>query len=90
MRLDGAGWRATAALRVHATLHLPSLPPYSPELNPVEYLSDHLRESYMGNQVFGSLDAVVDHLCARLYYLHQHREGSSIIWLASTGSKLYL
>jgi len=74
MLLDGAGWHTAAALQVPPTLHLLPLPPYSPELNPVEHLWDHLRENYIGNQVFSSLDAVVDHLCAGLHYLHQHRE----------------
>jgi transposase len=46
----------------------------SPELNLVEHLWDHLREDDIGNQVFASLDAVADHLCASLHYLHQHRE----------------
>jgi hypothetical protein len=74
MLLDGAGWHTAAALQVPPTLHLLPLPPYSPELNSVEHLWDHLRENYIGNQVFASLDAVVDHLCAGLRYLHQHRE----------------
>jgi transposase len=34
----------------------------TPELNPVEYLWDHLPENYMGNQVLASWDAFVDHL----------------------------
>jgi len=74
MLLDGAGWHTAAALRVPPNLHLLPLPPYSPELNPVEHLWDHLRENYMGNQVFSSLDAVVNQLCAGLHYLHQHHE----------------
>ena len=54
-------------------LHLPPLPPYSPEFNPVEHVWNHLRENYMGNRVFSSLDDVVNQLCAGLhYYLHQH------------------
>jgi hypothetical protein len=74
---DAAGWRRlapAAALQVPPTVHLLPLPPYSPELNPVEHLSDHLRESCIGNQAFRSLDAVVEHLCAGLHYLHQQRE----------------
>jgi transposase len=74
MLLDGAGWHTAAALHVPPTVHLLPLPPNSPELNPVEHLWDHLRENYIGNEVFRSLDAVVDHLCAGLHYLHQHRE----------------
>ena len=45
MLLDGAGWYRAAALRVPSTLRLLSLPPYSPELNPVEHLWDHLRKN---------------------------------------------
>jgi transposase len=59
-------------LQVPPTLHLLPLPPYTPELNPTEHLCDHLRENYIGNQVFTSLDAVIDQLCAGLHYLHQH------------------
>jgi hypothetical protein len=33
-----------------------SLPPYSPELNPVEYLWDDIREKEFPNKVFGSMD----------------------------------
>jgi hypothetical protein len=43
-----------------------SLPPYSPELNPVEHLWDELREKAFGNRVFDSLDALEDHLEAAL------------------------
>jgi len=74
MLLDGAGWHTAAALQVPPTLHLLPLPPYSPELNPVEHLWDHLRENYIANHVFSSLDAVVDQLSAGLHYLHQHHE----------------
>jgi len=35
---------------------------------------DHLRENYIGNEVFTSLVAVVDQLSAGLHYLHQHQD----------------
>ena len=38
------------------------LPPYAPELNPVEHLWDELREKSFHNRVFDSLDALEDHL----------------------------
>ena len=72
MLLDGAGWHRALALRVPPTLHLLPLPPYSPELNPVEHLWEHLRENYIGNHVFSSLDAVIDQLSTGLQHLHQH------------------
>jgi transposase len=37
-------------------------PPYSPELNPVKNLWDELREKSFHNRVFGSLDALENHL----------------------------
>jgi transposase len=45
--LDGAGWHGSKALRVPSNITLVPLPPYSPELNPVErvwlYLSASCR-----------------------------------------------
>ena len=56
--LDGAGWHRANELRVPESIRLLFLPPYSPELNPVEHLWDHLRDNYFGNSVFESLDQV--------------------------------
>lgn len=74
MLLDGAAWHRAVALRVPSRLRLLPLPPYSPELNPVEHIWEHLRENYFGNRVFPSLSAVVDQLCAGLRDLDQHPE----------------
>lgn len=71
MLLDGAGWHRAHAVQVPATIRLIPLPPYSPELNPVEHVWEFLRENYMGNRVFPSLTPVVDHLCQGLRALHQ-------------------
>ena len=38
------------------------MPPYSPELNPVEHLWDDLREKSFHNRVFDSIDALESHL----------------------------
>jgi transposase len=66
MLLDGAGWYRAVALCVPPTLRLLPLPPYRPELNPVERLWEYLRENSFGNRVFSSLSAVVDCLCQGL------------------------
>jgi transposase len=71
MLLDGAGWHTAGDLRVPPTMQLVALPPSSPELNPVEHLWDHLRENYIGNRVFTSLDGVVAQLCTGLRDLHR-------------------
>jgi hypothetical protein len=62
MVLDGAGWHASGELRVPPNVRLLSLPPYAPELNPVEHLGDELREKRFHNHVFDRLDALEDHL----------------------------
>ena len=43
-------------------LRLLLLPPYSPELNPVEHIWDDLREKHFHNHVFDSIDALENHL----------------------------
>ncbi|MCA0325828.1 MAG: IS630 family transposase [Proteobacteria bacterium] len=62
MVLDGAGWHVGAELRPPPNMRLLSLPPYAPELNPVEHVWDELREKRFHNRVFDSLDALEDHL----------------------------
>lgn len=56
--LDGAGGHVAKDLVVPKRVHLVCLPPYSPELNPVEHLWDHLRENYFGNLTFDTLAAM--------------------------------
>jgi hypothetical protein len=74
MFLDRAAWHCAGALQVPASMRLLFLPPYSPELNPVEHLWDHLRENYFGNQVFHSLDDVETRLCQAYRDLFAHPE----------------
>ena len=62
MVLDGAGWHASGELHPPADMRLLSLPPYAPELNPVEHVWDELREKRFHTRVFDSLDALEDHL----------------------------
>lgn len=66
MVLDGAGWHKSQSMAIPENVRLLPLPPYSPELNPVEHLWDELREKYFHNQVFDSLDALEDQLVAGL------------------------
>ena len=62
MVLDGAGWHTARNLIVPSNMRLLPLPPYSPELNPVEHLWDELREKHFHNRIFACLDAVEQHL----------------------------
>ena len=67
--MDGAGWHHAHELRIPDSLRLLFLPPYSPELNPVELLWDHLRENHISNRVFDTLSEVEEALCHGLSYL---------------------
>ena len=62
MVIDGAGWHRARALKAPANIHLLKLPPYAPELNPVEHVWDELREKFFHNRVFPSLKALERHL----------------------------
>ena len=55
-------------------LRLQMLPPYLPELNPVENFWDELREKSFHNRVFDSLDALENHLEAAMRDMEKDRE----------------
>lgn len=56
--MDKAGWHTTNALEVPPNIILWYLPPYSPELNPVELLWRQIRLNYFNNKSFETLDEV--------------------------------
>lgn len=63
--LDGAGWHKLGGkLRVPDNVSLLPLPPYSPELNPVENVWQFLRQNQLSNRVVDGYDAIVDACCA--------------------------
>jgi transposase len=55
---DGAGWHPAGSLAVPANRTLVVLPPYSPELNPVERRWRYLREHHGSNRVYRNVDAL--------------------------------
>jgi len=50
--LDQAGWHTAKRLKVPSNATLLHLPPYSPELNPVERVWAYLRSHHLSNQVY--------------------------------------
>jgi len=68
--LDGAGWHQNGGrLKVPENISLLHLPPYSPELNPVENVWDYLRANKLSNSVFDTYDTIVDRCCAAWTWL---------------------
>jgi transposase len=80
MVLDGAGWHKNESLMIPDNLRLLCLPPYSPELNPVEHIWDDLREKEFHNRVSDSIDSLEDHLEKTLHDMeHDHERIRSIV-----------
>ena len=58
---DGAGWHQTGGkLRVPDNITLLPLPPYSPELNPMENVWEYLRGNKLCALVWDSYEAIVE------------------------------
>ncbi len=75
MVVDGASSHSAKYLRVPKNMALVKLPPYSPELNPVEHLWDELREKEFANQVFETLGAVIAQAARGLKKMEEHPDG---------------
>ena len=60
---DGAAWHKSGSLCVPENIHLFFIPPYTPEMNPIEQIWKELRKRGFRNEVFASLEKVVDRLC---------------------------
>lgn len=69
MVMDSAGWHKAKALNIPENMRLVFLPPYSPELNPVEHVWEEIREKWFPNKVFRNLDAVENLLVEALVTL---------------------
>lgn len=70
--LDGASSHRGQDLQVPDNISLVPLPPYSPELNPVENFWKEVKKQGFYNRVFGSMTEVEDHLEIRLKYFEDH------------------
>lgn len=74
LTLDGAGWHKSKDLKLPNNIRLLFLPPYSPQLNPVENIWDYVREQkQFNNHTFKSIDHVEEHLEQKLWQLTKER-----------------
>lgn len=71
---DQAASHRAKTLTIPKNIRLHPLPPYSPQLNPVEHLWDEIREKYFPNRLFDSMDQLEDHLCDALRSMHSKRK----------------
>ena len=60
---DGAAWHKSARLELPENIVLFHIPPYTPEMNPIEQIWKEIRKRGFRNEVFATLEKVVDRLC---------------------------
>lgn len=60
---DGAAWHKSSSLKIPENIELIFIPPYIPEMNPIEQIWKEIRKIGFKNEVFQTLQKVVDRLC---------------------------
>jgi len=58
--MDQAGWHKAKALQVPDNITILYLPPYSPELNPIERLWAYLRSHYLANRAYRDYEHLLE------------------------------
>lgn len=64
--IDGAGWHKSEELKIPKNITLIKLPPYSPELNPMERVWEELRKLRLSNTYYDSYDEI-DQACVETW-----------------------
>jgi putative transposase len=60
---DKASWHTANGLQIPKNIEIIPLPPYTPEMNPIEQIWAWIRLHGFRNELFKTLDNVVDRLC---------------------------
>ena len=63
MVCDGAAWHKSKELKIPDNITIVDIPPYTPEMNPIEQIWRELRTQGFKNEVFKTLEDVVNRLC---------------------------
>lgn len=62
--MDCASWHKSKDLKVADNIHIMYLPAYSPELNPVERLWQHMKSNILKNKIYETIDDLKEAVCA--------------------------
>lgn len=60
---DGAAWHRSMGLCIPKNIEIFKLPPATPEMNPIEQIWKEIRKRGFRNEIFKTLDKVIDRLC---------------------------
>ena len=66
MACYGAAWHKSKGLNIPENIELVFIPPYTPEMNPIEQIWKQIRMIGFRNEIFSSLDKVVDRLSSTI------------------------
>jgi len=66
---DGAAWHKAKSLNIPKNIILFFIPPYTPEMNPIEQIWKEIRKIGFRNEIFTTLEHVVNRLCKTIQML---------------------
>ena len=69
---NDAAWNKSGALEVPENIELFHIPPYTPEITPIEQVWKEIRKRGFHNEVFATLSKVVDRLCETICSISNH------------------
>lgn len=69
---DGASWHKSKALNIPENIKIIHIPPYTPEMNPIEQIWKEIRKIGFKNEIFATLEKVVDRLCETIVSLSKN------------------
>ena len=69
---DGAAWHRSNGLKVPENIEFIHIPPYTPEMNPIEQIWKELRKIGFKNEAFHTLEDVIDRLCETICSLSKY------------------
>lgn len=61
MVVDGAGWHRSEDLKIPRNIILYYLPPYSPELNPIERIWGFLKENFLSGRCLANMEEIFEY-----------------------------
>jgi transposase len=62
--MDCAAWHRSKGLETYENITALYLPPYSPELNPIERVWSYLKSHYLSNRVYENYERILDEVSA--------------------------
>lgn len=79
--MDGAGWHSDDIDAEFNNLSVIKLPPYSPELNPIEQVWSWLRQNKLANRCFENYEDIVEQVSqAWRYFIKDIERVKSLCW----------